>query len=356
MNPFTGYKIGKQLIIQGTIPPKVLRYLIFSHCLKGKLDYQKKIEIVQDMEEMWYHPIEILERNSMALREPTKIADSKLTSLVSESNAFYNKLFKFKDSKFLKFARQSRNNQSQSRNNFYSLPRTCFKLARKKQFARHSLSYYIPLTFVGALFNCSHDADMEACAVNISHTESFACHCDELEAVPLMPLVAEDTTRQWMKLRLLRYLGTSLEQTIPLFTTVNPRHLQFSLIGSRSANCTVWAKNISVNEDYRYSKQDETIFIQALISTADLIHKVTNPISSGLLFAAAKTGLKPELHEMEVKSNNIQASSVSSLLTPDDTLGLALAPGAMSRRMKRLPSSIVKKIQQLWRENDTDDK
>lgn len=128
----------------------------------------------------------------------------------------------------------------------------CFKMARRKRFAKRKISFFMPYTFVGGLFECLVPLDQKHQIVrlllNDSHNEkestesnvyngidsrrlfqldqqffmvlqNFPIKCDSHLSRPIAPLIAEDSTKQWFENKFHHFLNPKFVQTIPYLTT-----------------------------------------------------------------------------------------------------------------------------------------
>ncbi|CCF56135.1 hypothetical protein KAFR_0A07000 [Kazachstania africana CBS 2517] len=78
----------------------------------------------------------------------------------------------------------------------------CFKIARRKKYLTREIGVYMPGTWVGGLFYCNDKL------------------CSKEQAIPLMPLYADDYSKDWLNFKRGSKIGKFLvEKYIPLFKT-----------------------------------------------------------------------------------------------------------------------------------------
>ncbi|KAI5950087.1 hypothetical protein KGF57_004433 [Candida theae] len=135
----------------------------------------------------------------------------------------------------------------------------CFKMARHKRYAKRKISFFMPYTFVGAIFEClipldqkheilqsmlinsqsaHHHKHRSSQQLHHSHhsgqrlqsnhneffmvSQSFQIKCDTHLSRPIAPLIAEDSTKQWFENKFHHLLNPKFIQTIPYLTTPTP--------------------------------------------------------------------------------------------------------------------------------------
>ncbi|KAG5421389.1 hypothetical protein I9W82_000479 [Candida metapsilosis] len=138
----------------------------------------------------------------------------------------------------------------------------CFKMARRKRYAKRKVSFFMPHTFVGAIYEClipldqKHEilkslinSNKEGLEQNHSSgsllplsnhqffmvMQNFPMKCDSHLSRPLAPLFAEDSTKQWFENKFHHLLNPKFIQTIPYLSTPAPPAATSSLKAASAA-------------------------------------------------------------------------------------------------------------------------
>lgn len=130
---------------------------------------------------------------------------------------------------------------------------SCFKIARRRRYAFLNLIYFVPNTFVGALFECD-----ENCTA-------------------LMPLIADDFSKHWLSGLL---TSSSVRHNVPYLRT--PSRLDPRFLGASSPiNFTrPWWKGIDPDERYSYSEHEMYGVKLALASSGHLLRSLQQATST----------------------------------------------------------------------------
>ncbi|CCH44984.1 putative secreted protein [Wickerhamomyces ciferrii] len=163
----------------------------------------------------------------------------------------------------------------------------CFKLARRKKYAERQMMVYAPYTWVGGLFECNVNNDIKRQYIQSlkdsrDFIQPFDFKCDSKESTPLFPLIADDVTSQWID----KEKGASVSQRIPYLYTPGVLDVRYGKsaksLGVKhgdnlfeghdiikknhdSVSMDHWFKEVEINENYNYTKQD----LQTLDSTTN---------------------------------------------------------------------------------------
>lgn len=374
---FTGFKVHRQYRFSG-YKPKSHQYLIMSHCNHGKLEYQKAIELGSINEVDWSRSFCFLKPQN----DPWPQKDKSVSGLVrsgdnsteedkSEGNSqiykrsnisAITKTIKLKISKILEKITQkskhieylsppTRNHRNDINNSslqasleWESKNLMCLKMARRKKYAKRSLTFYMPETFVGGLFDCPLLANMKAdIFTNFSTKDTLKglnFDCDPSLAKPLLPLIADYSTNQWFEPHF-NMFNPSVVQTIPFLTTANPWNLRFSISETPDMYKETWAKKIHVDEDYDFNQVDLHLISQATAMSANHLIKLLNPIDFGKLLKNNEN-----IHNIKVAGRSI---------TENDFFINAIKSLANEQKVDILLSSnpdqylsSLKKLQEIW--------
>lgn len=345
---FTGFKISKELLIQGIFPPKFLRHIIFTNCVDGRINFQKRSRITRDLDEMWKLSFCASNGKLLASAENgTPAIIPELTNVNSNNRRkVFDRVFRLLDGRFRERSEVARvstlvSSQQLKQLRDFDYP-ICYKMARRKVFAKKNLSYYMPLTFVGGLFSYSGNTSYSGSRGEKSIGQNYTF------ARPEMPLVAEDTTSQWIELKLLHLAGPSLKQIIPLFSSTKPRNFPFPFADVTGLTLDSWAENLDANEDYQYSELDASTISQSLAATADLIHKLVYPISLDFLLSAVQVGLDSGSPDEPAGFESDSVNRLATALSPEDLMGFALVPLLPLSGESRNVLGLLMRIQNLW--------
>ncbi|KAK6462238.1 hypothetical protein DFJ63DRAFT_151335 [Scheffersomyces coipomensis] len=320
--PFTGFKINRQYKIAGLLHPVSMHFLVLTHCNHGKVDYSKYIRTESSSSVDWERPfcmfkpklgdmltlppddtiqnlidkevdeevskIEIegtkslefkqivLEKVQTAKKYLRHIFDMTLEKLSSGNAIQYTGKKSYSHHEDIKSADPQSTMEWESRNF------ACYKMARRRKYAKQKLSFYVPQTFVGGLFECLIPADKRREIFQQFSTSDFIktldFECDSSLSKPISPLIAADTTKQWFKNDLLNIFNPALVQTIPYLSTSTSLNIRFSSTNTPDMFGDTWATKIRVNEDYDYSEADIHVISKAVSMTANYLHKLTSPI------------------------------------------------------------------------------
>lgn len=155
----------------------------------------------------------------------------------------------------------------------------CYKMARRKKYAKSNLSFYMPDTFIGGLFECPISTELKQKIIgNLSNHQilqplEFQFECDASTARPILPLIADTSINQWIDFKL-NPIKPTLFQTIPYLTTASPLNLRFKSSITADMHVDSWASQIHVNEIYDYTIQDVHCISRAIARTADYVNKL----------------------------------------------------------------------------------
>lgn len=347
LTTFTGFKITRKYKIEAVMPTSML-FMSIAHCNHGKVDYEKTTRMSSNHDINWDQPFCMIKPNlgtklrdlpedipqnldnrelesqgslnltlgNMVANNPkeakgrteiiggnataqtrTKIKDNfipiknfintladKTVQLFIGGNRKHINYSGLKESSHLNDLQLS---SIQSSLEWESRNLVCYKIARRRKYAKRDILYYMPHTFVGALFECQLSTeDKRYLFQNLSTIDLFQFHnfdikCDRSLSRALKPLVAEDSTKQWFERK-----ETSFIQTIPYLTTATPYNLRFKLSDTNDMFQHTWASDIDVNEEYNYNEFEVNLISQAIAKSANHVNKLlmTRP-----LFKLSKT-------------------------------------------------------------------
>lgn len=313
--PFTGFKVTRQYKISGIILPISMHFLTLSHCDHGQVDYQKTIRIESLGHVDWDKPFCMLKpklgemltlpsydiignpefkqeedlESYLDVKSFMKQKYKKLNNLVRKKIDL--KLERKTNGKSLEYTGKNKyyHNQDllsrdpQSSLEWESRNLVCYKMARRKKYAKRRISFYMPHTFVGGLFECYVPPNIKKQIFQEFTSLDLLAHlfdfkCDPQLSRPIFPLIAEDSTSQWFENKLYNIFNPGIVQTIPYLTTLTPLNLRFSSLETSDMYKDTWATKIEVNEDYVYTEADIHLVSQAVAKLADLLNKLISPI------------------------------------------------------------------------------
>lgn len=217
----------------------------------------------------------------------------------------------------------------------------CFKMARRKKYMNRQVSIYLPWTWVGGLFFCkmTNMDKLQVLGMMNNHlvfynnvgksnmtSQSTGSFCTRENAVPLLPLIADDYSKNHAneieldpnKSILGKLKDLSFSKVIPYVYTPNIkraqdftytsesvsidpelRKFQYYLNGLTSINSDLkpkehWYSQLEVQENYQLSEEDYSQVGKMIDKTMDKIDSISNfPTSNNILFSqGTRTALK----------------------------------------------------------------
>lgn len=231
----------------------------------------------------------------------------------------------------------------------------CFKMARRKRYAKRKISFFMPYTFVGGLFECLIPLDqkhqiLESFLKNNQNDQhyhlslrslsgdqffmvlqNFQIKCDPHLSRPISPLIAEDSTKQWFENKFHHLLNPKFTQTIPYLTTTTTttstspfspfsplqllttplKLIGFPLWNSQSNNLVysssvdaTWDSKIDVNEDYDYNDIDLHVISKMVAYLANLLNQLIAPLDFNSLVKGYNRANKKERNPSLVDSGS----------------------------------------------------
>lgn len=401
--PFTGFKIYRLYRLEGYIPNS-LHYLSITHCNHGKADYEKEVQTTSSIDIDWEKPFCMLKPelgtrlhpkpqdnvyNLVQNKNPGSLLKQDMPENVSEAEktngsnpyllepndlkSFKSKMIdkgrningllrtgidlqleKFISRKHLQYTSKKtvnhvediRKSDPHSSLEWESRNLVCYKMARRKKYAKRNILFYVPYTFVGGLFECPIPLDKKK---EIFHRftagdflQNFEFRCDNSIAKPILPLIAEDSTKQWIETKI-SLLNPKLIQRIPYLTTANPLDLRFSSSNTPEMFQDTWASKIDVNEDYLYTDVDLSLISQGLALSADYLHKMFRPMDLSMIFneltkfMPTSNSIEPPLEINELATEKFKKLSVDQ----KQNLMLSLSNNRLALRQ-------LHKLQNIW--------
>ncbi|KAI3403967.2 hypothetical protein KGF56_003234 [Candida oxycetoniae] len=244
--------------------------------------------------------------------------------------------------------------------NWESSNLVCYKMARRKKYARRKVSFYMPYTFVGALYECllpletKHEIFQQFFHNNDENSnfmiQDFQFTCDSHLSRPISPLIAEDSTTQWFENKLHNIFNPGIIQTIPYLTTSTPLDLRFSTSETSDMYRDSWATKIDVNEMYSYDEADLHLISKAVAYSADLLNKLIAPIDFNELLKSYNRADDKEKEYDEEEMVQMEKFNVSSALSEDQKYNIWFASGNHS-----VVNGVFEKIESQWDKLDQDD-
>uniref|UniRef100_A0A060TCP4 ARAD1D44506p n=1 Tax=Blastobotrys adeninivorans TaxID=409370 RepID=A0A060TCP4_BLAAD len=125
----------------------------------------------------------------------------------------------------------------------------CYRAVRSKQYRLRTISLYLPYSTVGGLFICPRKEI-----------------CDNSNAIPVLPLLADRTSHQWVEFSKL----TRPVQKIPYLYTPNILDPRYPRRHDRGYE---WARHLDVNENYTYSSSEKLMLSRATTTMLNKVHE-----------------------------------------------------------------------------------
>ncbi|KAK6200371.1 uncharacterized protein RJT21DRAFT_133064 [Scheffersomyces amazonensis] len=367
--PFSGFKINRQYKIAGLLHPVSMHFLVLTHCDHGIVDYQKHIRTQSSSGVDWDRPFCLFKPklgDMMTLKPEDTIAnlvdnDIEVTQMIDTTNegtsgiksVVLNKVVGLrnlvrhvfdKTVESLTSGKSIQYTGNKSRQHYEDIIQSdpqsvmewearnfvCYKMARRRKYAKQKLSFYVPETFVGGLFECSISAEQKKQIFqSFSPTDflkSVDLKCEPSLSKPISPLIAADSTQQWISNKLFNIFNPALTQTIPYLSTASPLNVRFSTSNTPDMYKDTWATKIEVNEDYDYSEADIHLISKAISTTANYLNKLLSPIDfNGLL--RNHLNWADESENPSLTSHDSLISKFESVLSLDQKSNLFLSYG-----------------------------
>ncbi|ABN66579.2 predicted protein, partial [Scheffersomyces stipitis CBS 6054] len=376
MVPSTGFKINRQYKISGLFPPFSMHFIQISHCDHGQVDYQKVKRTMSSTDIDWDKPFcmlkpklgdvlslppedtveNLLPGNNGTISGYSEIPNSRLErfgqfvrnkfdkaleSLTAGKRIQYKGNIAYHHLEDIKQADPQSSFEWESRN------LVCYKMARRKKYAKRDVSFYMPNTFVGGLFECPVSAQQKKTLFqqfgNEDFLKSLDFDCDSSLARPILPLIAQDSTQQWIDTNFKDFLNPSIVQTIPYLATASPWNLRFSLSNTADMNSDTWATKIDVNEQYVYSESEVHVISRAVAVSADYLNRIISPIDINKFSQRYNNWLsKSQQWENPILEEGDMTKIMSSL-SFDQRLQLII-----SSKTRKVAMEQIQKLQDLW--------
>ncbi|EMG46176.1 hypothetical protein G210_3589 [Candida maltosa Xu316] len=315
-----------------------MHFITISHCNHGQVDYQKVIRTDSSGNIDWDKPFCMLKPKlgeMLTLPPHDIIGDPELQDVEEDNDDFMIGVFGFimyKGKKISRLLRKKLDLQLEKLTNGKWLEYTgknkymhqqdlvskdpqaslqwearnlvCYKMARRKKYAKRKIDFFMPHTFVGGLFECILPSDLKKQIFHQFTSSDFVVQqiqiqCDPNLSRPISPLIAEDSTTQWFENKLHNVINPGIIQTIPYLTTSTPLNLRFSTSETPDMFRDSWATKIEVNENYVYREADLHLISKAIALSADLLNKLISPIDFNQIIRSYNKADERENPEME---------------------------------------------------------
>lgn len=357
---FTGFRINRKYKLLGLGIPKSTNLLEIAYCNHGEVNYGTNIKLKSSIDINWDQVFCMIKPkiNKVGVKVE-KISDKLFTKdIMGKSVEVKNSIKRKFDYIFENQVNKVHSNQVkdgnfesenlQSQDDLSNL--VCYKMARRRKYAKRDLLFYIPETFVGGLFECSIPTDkQEEIFRNLTNQNSINIvnfECDPTTAKPLLPLLAADSTSRWFEYDILKNpLNPSIVQTIPYLTSVTPFNIRFSAMESSDMYKDTWANKIDVNEKYSYSEIDLNIFYKAFAISTDYLNKLYSPPEVPQILSQFNLGIE-----------NLGTSIYKILMADFKNMNLQDKIGLIfSYKNKRFVRTHLKALQKIWDDLVTDE-
>lgn len=237
--PFTGFKFVRENRI--TVKPfRSDHFLKITHCNKGRVDFTTKALLDQ-----------------RGVNETFCIAPHM--SKLSKDKSFFAKLKRLGSA----FFRTQNDHGTQPKIEEAAGNTTCYKVGRRRNFAKSDTLFFIPYTFIGVLYECNVTFSQRQQL--LMHPSSTPKKCDN--PVPIEPIVAEDASKTSLKWH---FSPLSISQSIPYLKSASPLDPRFN-----SDLNSLWKKGTRANEDYNYNQLELHRFLVASSKVAKYISSFT---------------------------------------------------------------------------------
>jgi len=341
--PFTGFKIHRHYVVKDLKPP-MLHFISLSHCNHGELSYERLARTGRETDVEWDKPFCMLSTETLAKKfqgsknlaipvekndvnahmlnidevskkphsialehmKPSEIHNTIKSSSTNIKRTFNDFLRKISSKlKFIEYTDDSLVTELESLN-FISYQNVtlkdlddlkCYKLARRKKYAQREMMIYAPYTWVGGLFECKVSQNDKEKYLNSlkdlkDFSKPFEFKCTSENSTPLLPLIADDVTTQWIE----KEKGWTISQRIPYLYTPGLLDLRYGkpaeALGLKSKDFSFddrfihehekvskdslpydkWKLELEVNEDYNYTIDDISLLTKAITYSSNTLN------------------------------------------------------------------------------------
>lgn len=269
MVPFSGFKVHIQYRWE-LYHLSVSKQLRLSHCCHGKVVSTTVIPLAHGSN-LWNSSFCFVKPivPTLAIASGTSILDT-LGSIVG------HKLEQLTKETYFLFAKDVILQADPDKTTLDTTPKhiQCFKMARRKKYAKSTIDVFVPHSYIGGLYACGINSDQLSQTFNpMKLVSPLQIMCNESLSIPMTPLIADDSTKQWVKFTK-SLLKPVIVQNIPFLKSPSPFNPLFSASDMPSGK---WAAELKVNEDYIYSPMDLYLRTVAMQNIANLVRKISDP-------------------------------------------------------------------------------
>lgn len=296
---YSGFKIIKKQTLKNGIVG-LFSDISFNYCYEGELFWSKDIPILKSSQHglEWKEPICFLQQTQQE-------AIANKMALNSDYNV--NQTSKF--GKFKKWALELMKIHQKESLNAYSLNEIarnypefleCYKLARRKKYAKQNLNIFLPNQYVGGLFKCEMPLNVKQSMIinnmddnlnwlkDKNTTNYISMLCSETNSKPILPLIGDKFENYWSEYNGFNKQNNSvfinISKQVPFLFTPhiidersnatntkdstkqeNSRMIEWAhtwtfrtldIFRTNTKPKKLWYNEIKVNEDYEYNIEE----------------------------------------------------------------------------------------------------
>lgn len=263
--PFTGFKVHIQYTWE-LFFPSITKQLRFTHCRHGKVVSTAAVPVINGTD--------IWSETFCFVKEATPLQPTASGSTIRILYLLRHKVVVTTSGHYFQLAQnklESPNIETEA--GFSSMDHVqCYKMSRRKKYAKTGVDAFVPHSFVGGLFFCGFDP-IEQNSTDFEPSEIVKppeISCLDAISPPISALVADKTTRQWLHFRK-GILGSKFVQSIPFLKSPLMLDPRFSTSDPRGS----WSTDLRLNEDYLYSPLDLLTLTSLSQKTAKLIQSMS---------------------------------------------------------------------------------
>lgn len=369
--PFSGFKVIRQYrLSMSGFKPLSQEFMALIHCDNGKEDYKTILKVESITQIDWnksvciYKPrispyennierVHSYDSKNGSLLQDSEMAAKKHETKLSSSFITYikdifdqvletvtkNKPLVYTGRKTNQHIEDIESSTVEASMKWESRNLVCYKLSRRKKYSRSNLSFFVPQTFVGGIYECiispTAREDIFKTFKLPQSIHAFEVQCDPLLSRPILPLLADASINQWWDINY-NIFSPSATHNIPYLKTPDPTNIRFGI--HKTPELQGWADRIDVNEAYDFTDFEPHVLSLAISATTDFIFKTLKPIDFGKLL---KQQTKFSLAGQPISENDLVINTVKKL-SVDQKLALLLSVEPLKYE------KILEKMQSYW--------
>ncbi|SJM81742.1 uncharacterized protein ZBIST_0095 [Zygosaccharomyces bailii] len=293
--PFTGFKVLRTYNVK-FLNLALASSIDFIFCKEGKVQWIIKQPLQEDLN--WSVPLCVYTPHLVHEMQSRKGSEKKSFNTKRSS---------------------PRNDAQNDLSNFH-----CFKLARRKKYTNRKASFFYPRSWIGGIFYCDLTDDMKRETLNRMHENLVFKRgmgekiCTRKNSIPLVPLQSDDYSKNWLEFGILKQDKSPFRTFCPQITKyvpyINTPNDALSRLNFENCNVSAvsaphmwrksirdealsifqrnkayshakepWYSEIEVEEDYKITSEDISLWEELMERTIDELGSVANLANKSFL-------------------------------------------------------------------------